>query len=138
MKGDPLQTVVLAAKLIPNARPELVKELTGLEGIEVPQGTTSLALISTDCDDVTYTAVSFFSVEDVIRVRFVNTVDSNISEYKFDKNIEDKLTLTGNINAEKTTAKLNALEELHKEAMRRLSDYAVTFAIAVSKNGSES
>ena len=57
MKGDPLQTVVLAAKLIPNARPELVKELTGIEGIEVPEGTQPLALISTDCDDVTYTAI---------------------------------------------------------------------------------
>jgi ethanolamine utilization protein EutL len=57
MKGDPLQTVVLAAKLIPNAKPELVKELAGLEGIELPEGTSSLALISTDCDDVTYTAI---------------------------------------------------------------------------------
>ena len=57
MKGDPLQTVVLAAKLIPNARPELVKELAGLEGIELPEGIQSLALISTDCDDVTYTAI---------------------------------------------------------------------------------
>lgn len=51
MKGDPLQTVVLAAKLIPNANKELMRDL------EVPEGMNSLALISTDCDDVTYTAL---------------------------------------------------------------------------------
>lgn len=114
-----------------------VKPLLNFKGKDIYEG------IYYECEnykvgDVTYTAVCFFSVEDVIKIRFVNAVDANISEYKFDKDIEDKLTLTGNINAEKTTAKLNALEELHKEAMRRLSDYAVTFAIAVSKNGSES
>ncbi len=51
MKRDPLKASVLATKIIPNVDPTLAKEL-GLE-----PGMKSLALITADCDDVTYTAL---------------------------------------------------------------------------------
>lgn len=51
MKGDPLPAHVLATRIIPNVDPELAKGL----GLEPEQ--RSLALITADCDDVTYTAL---------------------------------------------------------------------------------
>ena len=51
MKGDPIKASVLATKIIPNVDPELAQEL----GLTPDQ--KSLALITSDCDDVTYTAL---------------------------------------------------------------------------------
>lgn len=52
MKRDPLMAKVLAAKIIPNAREEMLKAFDDL-----PENYKSLALITSDCDDVTYTAL---------------------------------------------------------------------------------
>ena len=51
MKGDFLKTNVLATKLIPNVNPEMAKAL------KLPKNLKALALITADCDDVTYTAL---------------------------------------------------------------------------------
>ncbi|MCD7735954.1 MAG: ethanolamine utilization microcompartment protein EutL [Lachnospiraceae bacterium] len=51
MKRDPLPAKVLATRLIPNVSPDLAKQL------ELRPDQKSLALISADCDDVTYTAL---------------------------------------------------------------------------------
>lgn len=51
MKRDPLPASVLATKIIPNVDPDLAKEL----GLAPDQ--KSLAIITSDCDDVTYTAL---------------------------------------------------------------------------------
>lgn len=51
MKRDPVKASVLATKIIPNVSPEMAKEL----GLTPEQ--KSLALITSDCDDVTYTAL---------------------------------------------------------------------------------
>lgn len=51
MKGDPIPAKVLATKLIPNVNAELARDL----GLRPDQ--KSLALITADCDDVTYTAL---------------------------------------------------------------------------------
>ena len=50
-KNDPLKTSVLAAKIIPNANADLAKEY-GLKN-----NYKSLGLLTTDCDDTTYTAL---------------------------------------------------------------------------------
>ncbi|MDR1657615.1 MAG: ethanolamine utilization microcompartment protein EutL [Deltaproteobacteria bacterium] len=50
-KNDPLKTSILAAKIIPNVSIDLAKDL-GLK-----PGVKSLGLVTTDCDDVTYTAL---------------------------------------------------------------------------------
>ncbi len=52
MKRDPLKASVLAAKIIPNASPEMLKDFENL-----PDNFKSLALITADSDDVTYTAL---------------------------------------------------------------------------------
>ena len=52
MKRDPLKASVLAAKIIPNASPDMLKDFDN-----VPENYKSLALITADCDDVTYTAL---------------------------------------------------------------------------------
>lgn len=51
MKRDPVRASVLATKIIPNVAADLAKELGLLPGEK------SLALITSDCDDVTYTAL---------------------------------------------------------------------------------
>jgi ethanolamine utilization protein EutL len=50
-KNDPLKTHILAAKIIPNVSADLAKDLGLRPGIK------SLGLVTTDCDDVTYTAL---------------------------------------------------------------------------------
>lgn len=51
MKRDPIQADVLATKIIPNVSPDMAKELN------LEPGMKSLALITSNCDDVTYTAL---------------------------------------------------------------------------------
>ena len=51
MKRDPLKASVLATKLIPTVSPGMAKELN------LPPEQRSLALLTADCDDVTYTAL---------------------------------------------------------------------------------
>ncbi|MDR2442182.1 MAG: ethanolamine utilization microcompartment protein EutL [Deltaproteobacteria bacterium] len=50
-KNDPIKTTILAAKIIPNVSKDLAKDLGLKPGIK------SLGLVTTDCDDVTYTAL---------------------------------------------------------------------------------
>ena len=51
MKRDPLRASVLASKLIPNVSPDLAAQLS------LAPDQKSLALLTTDCDDVGYTAI---------------------------------------------------------------------------------
>lgn len=51
MKRDPIKATVLATKIIPNVDPDLAKELN------LTPEQKSLGLITSDCDDVTYTAL---------------------------------------------------------------------------------
>ena len=60
MKRDPLPATVLASKLIPNATPKMVQDLIAASGLDIeydPIRHRSLALVTADCDDVTYTAL---------------------------------------------------------------------------------
>lgn len=51
MKNDVLKASVVAAKVIPNVSPDMIKEL------KIPDEYKSLALITADIDDVLYTAL---------------------------------------------------------------------------------
>lgn len=51
MKGDRMKTTVLSVRILANADRAL------LEKLEAPPGHRSLGIISTDCDDVSYTAL---------------------------------------------------------------------------------
>lgn len=51
MRGDPMKTNILSIRILPNADPMLLKQLS------VPDGHRSLAIFTTDCDDVSYAAL---------------------------------------------------------------------------------
>ena len=51
MRNDPIKVKVLSVKLIPNLDESLGQRL------ELPKGHRSIGLITTDCDDVGYTAI---------------------------------------------------------------------------------
>ncbi|MCG8485622.1 MAG: ethanolamine utilization microcompartment protein EutL [Clostridia bacterium] len=51
MRNDPLKVTVLSVKLIPNVDESLREKLS------LPEGHRSLGMITTDCDDVGYTAL---------------------------------------------------------------------------------
>ena len=51
MKRDPVRASVLATKIIPNVSPDMAKEFN------LDPSMKSLALITADSDDVTYTAL---------------------------------------------------------------------------------
>lgn len=51
MKHDPLKTKVLSVRIIPNADRAL------LDALDVPDYYRSLGILTTDCDDVSYTAL---------------------------------------------------------------------------------
>ena len=59
MKRDPFKATVLATRYIPNATQKMVQDLITAGGIIEydPQRHRSLALLTADCDDVTYTAL---------------------------------------------------------------------------------
>lgn len=51
MKGQPISVNILSVKMIPNVSPEMAKELN------LDPNHKSIGMITTDCDDVTYTAL---------------------------------------------------------------------------------
>src|SRR5690554_5104183 len=51
MRNDLLKTTVLSVKLIPNVKPDLAKSLN------LDSSQRSIGIITTDCDDVGYTAL---------------------------------------------------------------------------------
>ena len=51
MKGDPIQAKVLSTRIIPNADPCLRQNL------KLPEAHRSIAILTTDCDDVGYAAL---------------------------------------------------------------------------------
>ena len=51
MINDPLKSSVLSMKIIPNASPDLISEF------KLPDGHRSIGLFTSDCDDVSYTAL---------------------------------------------------------------------------------
>jgi len=51
MINDPLKSSVLSMKIIPNASPDLISEF------KLPNGHRSIGLFTSDCDDVSYTAL---------------------------------------------------------------------------------
>lgn len=51
MKGDRLTPSILSVKMIPNVNDDMIKEF------QLPQGHRSIGMVTSDCDDVTYTAL---------------------------------------------------------------------------------
>ena len=73
MRGDPIPVRVLSARLIPNADPALLKSL------DVPEGLRSLALFTSDCDDVSYAALDEATTKADVRVVYARSMYAGAS-----------------------------------------------------------
>ncbi|WP_300671323.1 ethanolamine utilization microcompartment protein EutL [Desulfoluna sp.] len=67
MKGDALRTTVLSVKMIPNVDSDLIKRL------ELPEGHRSIGMITTDCDDVGYTAIDEATKKADVKVAYAKS-----------------------------------------------------------------
>lgn len=67
MKNDPLRTAVLSVKLIPNVDSDMAKKL------ELPEDHRSIGMITTDCDDVGYTAIDEATKKADVRVAYAKS-----------------------------------------------------------------
>lgn len=68
MIGDAMPTTVLSARVIPRADAAL------LERLGVPEGLSSLGIISTDCDDVSYAALDEATKKADVRVVYAKSM----------------------------------------------------------------
>ncbi|MDR1637666.1 MAG: ethanolamine utilization microcompartment protein EutL [Treponema sp.] len=68
MKGDPVTTTILSMRIIPNADPDLLKNL----GAEA--GDRSLGIITTDSDDVSYIALDEATKQADVRVLYARSM----------------------------------------------------------------
>ncbi|SHK09613.1 ethanolamine utilization microcompartment protein EutL [Paramaledivibacter caminithermalis] len=67
MKNDPLRTTVLSVKLIPNIDSDMAKKL------ELKEGHRSIGMITTDCDDVGYTALDEATKKADVKVAYAKS-----------------------------------------------------------------
>jgi ethanolamine utilization protein EutL len=68
VKGDPVTTTILSMRIIPNADPDLLKNL----GAEA--GERSLGIITTDSDDVSYIALDEATKQADVRVLYARSM----------------------------------------------------------------
>jgi ethanolamine utilization protein EutL len=68
VKGDPVTTTILSIRIIPNADPDLLKNL----GAEA--GERSLGIITTDSDDVSYIALDEATKQADVRVLYARSM----------------------------------------------------------------
>jgi len=67
MKNDPLRTTVLSVKLIPNVDRDMAEKL------ELKDGHRSIGMITTDCDDVGYTALDEATKKADVKVAYAKS-----------------------------------------------------------------
>lgn len=67
MKNDPLRTTVLSVKMIPNVDTDMAKKL------ELPEEHRSVGMITTDCDDVGYTALDEATKKADVKVAYAKS-----------------------------------------------------------------
>lgn len=68
MKGDPIPAKVLSARIIPNADPHL------RESLKLPEGHRSIAILTTDCDDVGYAAIDEATKKNLVTVVYARSM----------------------------------------------------------------
>lgn len=68
MKGSRIKTKILAIQYIPNANNALLQQLS------LPQGITSLGILTTDCDDVSYAALDEATKKARVQVAYARSM----------------------------------------------------------------
>lgn len=67
MRNDPLKVTVLSVKLIPNVDDDMKKQFN------LPEGHRSIGMITTDCDDVGYTALDEATKKAEVQVTYAKS-----------------------------------------------------------------
>jgi ethanolamine utilization protein EutL len=133
MRGDRLKTTVLSVKLIPNVNQDMVKEL------KLPPDHRSIGIITTDCDDVSYTALDDATKKADVKVVYAK------SFYGGAANANTKLAgefigiLSGPNPAEVRSGLNAAIDFIENEAAfysANEDDSIVYFAHCISRTGS--
>lgn len=133
MKRDPIPAKVLATKIIPNVDPGLAAEL------QLEKGQKSLALITSDCDDVTYTALDEATKKADVKVVYAK------SFYGGAANANTKLAgeiigILAGPNPAEAKAGLNACVDMIENVAHFVSanedDSIVYFAHTIARTGS--
>lgn len=133
MRDDRLKTTVLSVKLIPNVNQDMIKEL-GL-----PPEHRSIGIITTDCDDVSYTALDDATKKADVKVAYAK------SFYAGAANANTKLAgefigiLSGPNPAEVRSGISAAIDFIENEAAfysANDDDSIVYFAHCISRTGS--
>ena len=73
MNGSPVRGSVLSARILPNADPMLRRELN------VPEGHRSIAILTTDCDDVGYAALDEATKKALVTVVYARSMYAGAS-----------------------------------------------------------
>ena len=68
MRGEAIKTTVLSARILPNADSLLLRQLS------IPEGHRSLALFTTDCDDVSYAALDEATKKACVSVAYARSM----------------------------------------------------------------
>lgn len=133
MKGDPIRTNILSAKIIPNAFPELARSL-GLEA-----GERSVGLVTADCDDVTYVALDEATKKAAVRVVYAKSMYAGASNAST-KLAGEIIGVIAGENPEEVKSGLHALIDYAEEKASFVSanddDTIVYFAHCISRPGS--
>lgn len=133
MKGDAVKTTVLSVKMIPNADPMLRKALN------LKEDECSLGLITSDCDDVSYTALDEATKKAEVRVAYAQSL------YAGSSNASTKLAgefigiLAGRNPAEVRSGLDAAVSFMEKDACfysANDDDSIVYYAQCISRTGS--
>ena len=133
MRHDPVKATVLSVKLIASAAPPLLKSL------KVPKGYGSIGVMTTDCDDVSYTALDEATKKARVRVVYARSM------YAGSSNASTKLAgefigiLAGPDPAEVQSGMQAAIHFIENEASFFSADdqgRIVYFAHCISRSGS--
>lgn len=73
MKGKPIESQVLSARILPNADPMLLAQLN------IREGDRSLGIFTTDCDDVAYTALDEATKKADVHVAYAKSMYAGAS-----------------------------------------------------------
>lgn len=133
MKNDPIKTNVLSVKIIPNASPYLLKAL------KVSKTYCSLGIITTDSDDVSYTALDEATKKAAVNVVYAKSMYAGASNASTKLSGEFIGILAGP-NPEEVKSGLNAaISFIENDACfysADNNDEVVYFAHCISRTGS--
>ncbi|MBQ9827237.1 MAG: ethanolamine utilization microcompartment protein EutL [Lachnospiraceae bacterium] len=134
MRRDPIPASVLATKIIPNVAPDLAKELN------LTPDQRSLALVTSDCDDVTYTALDEATKKADVKVVYARSLYGGAGCTTDKKLAGEILGILAGPNPAEARAGLDACCDMIENECHFISaiddDSTVYYAYTISRSGS--